>query len=158
MAIHLRQHSPPSEQVKLILIDDASVNHLSQVIGRYPWPRGIYSPVLDFLKSSGAKHIYFDVLFSEEEHQQTSHEQFVSALQLHTNIHMVSIITDDYAIKESAPNFLSKSVFPYALPSHFRLTQYDNIYHPIDELAKEVASILFPPSTPILMAVTAKSQ
>ena len=36
MAIHLRQHSPPSEQVKLILIDDASVNHLSQVIGRYP--------------------------------------------------------------------------------------------------------------------------
>ena len=141
MAIHLRQHSPPSEQVKLILIDDASVNHLSQVIGRYPWPRGIYSPVLDFLKSSGAKHIYFDVLFSEEEHQQTSHEQFVSALQLHTNIHMVSIITDDYAIKESAPNFLSKSVFPYALPSHFRLTQYDNIYHPIDELAKEVASI-----------------
>lgn len=141
MAIHLRQQTTPSPQVKLILIDDASVNHLSDVIGRYPWPRGIYSPVLDFLKASSAKHIYFDVLFSEEEEQQSSHDEFVSALQMHDNIHMVSIVTDDYALTDAQPKFLKKSVFPIPLPKDFKLKSHDNMYSPIDDLARHVASI-----------------
>ena len=121
MALHLRQHAMPSPHVKLILIDDASVNHLSEVVGRYPWPRGIYSPILDFLRTSGAKSIYFDILFSEEENSQSSHNQFTAALKSHDNIHLVSIITDDYSIKDAGPTYLSKSTFTPPLPTYFNL-------------------------------------
>ena len=46
LANSLRGNVDPHPKVKLILIDDASVNHLSDVVGRYPWPRGIYACLL----------------------------------------------------------------------------------------------------------------
>ena len=81
MVSSLNTDRQPSDRVKLILIDDISVNQLSPVLGRYPWPRGVYAPIIEFLNAGNAKHIYFDILFSEFEESTASHTEFVNMLK-----------------------------------------------------------------------------
>lgn len=56
----------PSEIV-LVIIDEASLNAMNRIAGRWPWPRYIHSEVLDFLHMCGARSILFDVMFTENE-------------------------------------------------------------------------------------------
>ena len=141
MAIQLRKNAAPSNKVKLVLIDDASVNQMSEIVGRYPWPRGIYVPIIDYLVASGAKSVYFDILFSEEEESLASHKQFVAGLSQYDNVHLVGIITDDESRSDEEPPFLDKSRFKFPLSKPFDMIQYNNIYHPITDLAEVVDTI-----------------
>jgi adenylate cyclase len=55
-----------TSQVKLVLLDQSSLDWASQNMGwSWPWPREAYAPLLDFLKRNGAKTVMFDVLYSE---------------------------------------------------------------------------------------------
>ena len=59
-------HTPPSPQVKIILVDQASLDWGKNENGWvWPWPRTVYSAVLDFCKRSGAKAVAFDMLYTE---------------------------------------------------------------------------------------------
>lgn len=61
-----RSRKIPPKNLKIILIDDASMKALENVAGRWPWPRAIYSDLLEFLSTyGGAKAVLFDILFSE---------------------------------------------------------------------------------------------
>jgi adenylate cyclase len=60
-----RSHKVPPKQIKIILIDDASIKALEPLAGRWPWPRVIWSDLLDFLSMGGAKAVLFDILFTE---------------------------------------------------------------------------------------------
>lgn len=55
--------APP--EIKLILIDDASLKAMEAVAGRWPWPRALWSDFLEFLSLGGARAVLFDILFSE---------------------------------------------------------------------------------------------
>ena len=56
----------PSPAVKLILLDQASLDWGSNVMGlSWPWPREVYAPLLDFCRRGGAKVVAFDILFTE---------------------------------------------------------------------------------------------
>ena len=59
--------SPATDQVKLILVDQYSLDWVSQnlEIKSWPWPREFYVPILDYLKQNGAKTVVFDVLYTE---------------------------------------------------------------------------------------------
>lgn len=61
-----RADKAPPRNIKLILIDDASIKTLEPVAGRWPWPRAIWSDLLDFLAAGGAKAVLFDILFMEQ--------------------------------------------------------------------------------------------
>lgn len=61
-----RSDKVPPKNVKIILVDDASVKALEGVAGRWPWPRAIWADLLDFLSRGGAKAVLFDILFSEQ--------------------------------------------------------------------------------------------
>jgi len=59
-------HTPPSPHVKLILVDQASLDWGKNENGWvWPWPRTVYSAVLDFCKRGGAKAVAFDMLYTE---------------------------------------------------------------------------------------------
>ena len=47
-----RQNKLPNEKVKVVLIDDYSLNLYSDVLGRWPWPRAIYQDVISFINNS----------------------------------------------------------------------------------------------------------
>ncbi len=58
--------TPPSPLVKVILLDQASLDWGKQENGwGWPWPRTVYTPLLDFCKRGGAKAVAFDVLYTE---------------------------------------------------------------------------------------------
>ena len=62
----LARPSPATEQIKLILLDQYSLDWASQNLGwSWPWPREAYAVVLDYLKRCGAKIAIFDVLHTE---------------------------------------------------------------------------------------------
>jgi adenylate cyclase len=55
-----------SSPVKIIVIDQASLDHFAQVESIFwPWPRALYEPVIHFLKRGGARGVAFDILFTE---------------------------------------------------------------------------------------------
>src|SRR5262249_52769042 len=59
-------HTPFSPQIKIILIDQASLDWAKQEnsLG-WPWPRELYTAVLDFCSRAGAKAVVFDMLYTE---------------------------------------------------------------------------------------------
>jgi len=55
-----------TDRIKLILLDQNSLDWAEQENGlSWPWPREIYTPIIDFCRRSGAKSLAFDVLFTE---------------------------------------------------------------------------------------------
>lgn len=62
----LARPSPATGQIKLILLDQPSLDWGKNTLGlSWPWPREIYGTLLDFCRRGGAKVVAFDVLFSE---------------------------------------------------------------------------------------------
>ncbi|HMO49719.1 MAG TPA: adenylate/guanylate cyclase domain-containing protein [Kiritimatiellia bacterium] len=60
------QPAPTTERIKVILIDQASLDWGAREMGlSWPWPRELYAPVLDFCRRGGAKVVAFDMLYSE---------------------------------------------------------------------------------------------
>ena len=57
--------SRPSPRIVVLNIDDHSLRNLSQLYGRWPWPRHIYKEVIEFLSVGEPSAILFDVLFTE---------------------------------------------------------------------------------------------
>jgi adenylate cyclase len=59
-------YTHPSPQVKVILVDQASLDWGRKENGWvWPWPRTVYTAVLDFCKRGGAKAVAFDMLYTE---------------------------------------------------------------------------------------------
>ena len=54
-----------NKDVVVLLIDEASLQAMEPLVGRWPWPRSIYGEILDFLSASGARAVLFDILFTE---------------------------------------------------------------------------------------------
>ena len=62
----LAEKSPATDKVKLILLDQYSLDWGSKTMGlSWPWPREVYGPLLDYLKRNGARTVVFDVLYTE---------------------------------------------------------------------------------------------
>ncbi len=60
-----RSKVPLHPDVAILMIDEASLQAMDPLVGRYPWPRSVYADLLDYLALGGAKAVVFDVLFTE---------------------------------------------------------------------------------------------
>ncbi|MGA1868213.1 MAG: CHASE2 domain-containing protein [bacterium] len=56
-----------SNKIAIILIDEASLETLNPLVGRWPWPRALYSDLLDFLSMGQPSAVLFDILFTENQ-------------------------------------------------------------------------------------------
>jgi adenylate cyclase len=57
---------PRVTPLRIITIDQPSLDYLAREEGHvWPWPRGVYEAVLQYLKSAGAKAVAFDILLTE---------------------------------------------------------------------------------------------
>lgn len=62
-----RTHKDGHPDVAIVLIDEASLKAMNQLVGRWPWPRSVFGDLLEFLSIGGAKAVAFDILFTENE-------------------------------------------------------------------------------------------
>jgi adenylate cyclase len=65
----LRADKTWDSKVKVILVDEAALKAMNGTAGRWPWPRAIWSDLLDFLALGNARVVLFDVLFLERQDQ-----------------------------------------------------------------------------------------
>jgi len=72
---NIRGAIPANNQIAIIAIDDKSIAEL----GRFPWTRSQYIPLLENLSSAGAKAVLFDIFFPEPENLKTD-QAFADAI------------------------------------------------------------------------------
>ncbi|WP_086480317.1 CHASE2 domain-containing protein [Oceanospirillum sanctuarii] len=64
---YFRSDKAAHDDIAIILIDESSLQALAPVAGRFPWPRSIYSDLLEFLSYGEPRAILFDILFTESQ-------------------------------------------------------------------------------------------
>ena len=96
----VRGDKPVSDKIAIILIDDASLDALDARLGRWPWPRGVYSDLLEFLSKGSPEAILFDILFTETQDPSSqgigpNDSQLVIATKNYENIyHAMELLKD----------------------------------------------------------------
>ncbi|MBU3915977.1 adenylate/guanylate cyclase domain-containing protein, partial [bacterium] len=53
------------DDIVIILVDEASLQSMQNLAGRWPWPRTLYADLNYFLAEKGAKVVLYDILFTE---------------------------------------------------------------------------------------------
>ena len=66
----------PDPRIGIIAIDDKSIEEL----GRFPWSREVYAPMLDALKSAGTKAVLFDAFYPEVQNKKAD-RSFADAIK-----------------------------------------------------------------------------
>ncbi len=137
----------PSDIV-VVLIDDASLNALNKITGRWPWPRNIHAEFMEFLALSGAKAIVLDILFTENEIEPDQESGQLSRNDLRlvestdytkNTYHAVQILSDvqdeynpDLLDKPMPVNFINK--FSLDVEAVNKTMEHNNYYLPFKEL------------------------
>ena len=57
--------SPATEDIKVIVLDQSSLDWADDQGIRWPWPREVYAPIIQFALRGGARAVAFDVLYTE---------------------------------------------------------------------------------------------
>lgn len=87
-----------SDEVMLLLIDEASLKFGREAygLGRWPWPREIYAAILQYMnQSTPPSAVFFDILFSEEDLQKGNDATFSEYVEYAGNVfHNVLLIND----------------------------------------------------------------
>ncbi len=62
---YFAKRATTTDQIRLIFLDQDSLDWGKKLGWEWPWPREVYAPVLDFCRRGGAKTVSFDVIYSE---------------------------------------------------------------------------------------------
>ncbi len=66
--LHIAQGQPlVYSDIVLVYITDASIRDLSELVGRWPWPRALQAMLVDYISSGKPKVIALDIIFPEPE-------------------------------------------------------------------------------------------
>jgi adenylate cyclase len=71
------------EDALVIDIDEATMAELDRSVGAWPYPRGIYADVVNYLFALGARAVVFDMLLVE---QREGDDELSQALARHRNV------------------------------------------------------------------------
>ncbi len=82
------QPSRASRDIVILLVDQYSLDVYEKQQGlSWPWPRQIYSAVLDYLRAGGARAVFFDLLFTESSRSGVEDDrEFARAMERSGNV------------------------------------------------------------------------
>ncbi|MEW6076754.1 MAG: adenylate/guanylate cyclase domain-containing protein [Thermodesulfobacteriota bacterium] len=147
----IRKNLPLPPDIAVIIIDEASLNYVNNIAGRWPWPRAIHADLIDALKQWGAKDIVLDVLFTENQNTGVvtgADDSRLAAVTASSGnvFHAVQLVCDDE--DEVNKTLLNRDMPEDFLESHaVRLkadaaySAYNNYYLPLAELYQAAAGV-----------------
>ena len=92
-AAHFPDNDPPEDHIKLVTIDEASIQDPPAGIGRFPWKRQVFGNFLVKLAKAGAKLAVFDVEFFEHAADKTEDVSFIDGLRHQPSVLGMSLVT-----------------------------------------------------------------
>jgi adenylate cyclase len=118
--------SKPDPKIVIVMVDQTSIEHFARYEKIFwPWPRSLYSPLLDFLHKAGAKAVAFDLLFTETSTYVDDDKEFARVVA--ANIPVVSAVAlrssgdeaseEEYALFAERQKALENRISPYLLSS-----------------------------------------
>jgi len=119
-AKQFRPNKPTSDKVKVILVDEASLKSMSQIAGRWPWPRAIWSDLLDFTQMGGARAVLFDVLFLERQDKVNDSALITATRDYGNAYHSLMILKEDHDSYSNLSSTLGNPI-PVELVEQFAL-------------------------------------
>ncbi len=145
----LRSDKASNSKIKVILIDEASLKSVADIAGRWPWPRAIWSDLLDFLSIGGARTVLFDLLFLERDRYNESNDQaLIEATRASQNVYHGMMIMREEPDKDARNNTDLNRPMPGEFVNRFALknvsgslairpgTEYNDFSLPIAGLAE----------------------
>lgn len=152
----LRLFSDPSRasrEIVIFLIDQYSLDVYEKQQGlSWPWPRQIYSAVIDYLRAGGAKVVFIDFVFSEASRSGVEDdEDFARAMERAGNVFLpVSLSQQEESLEEAPAGLLKRfSLFPADLPAK-SYPQAVSATSPVSVLldaSKGAGNVLFSPDS-----------
>lgn len=138
--------------IAIVLVDEASLQAMNPLVGRWPWPRSVYAELLEFLSLGSPSAIAFDILFTEDEVSQCPGAEsndmlFAEGTAMSGNvIHAQQILRDE---EDEYNRALLNSPMPDEFREYFAISGYlddtpseaNNFYHPIDPLWQSAAGM-----------------
>ncbi|MBV8503954.1 MAG: CHASE2 domain-containing protein, partial [Paucibacter sp.] len=104
-----------SPDVLVVDIDDASLSHLRDALGSWPYARDKYAMVVDYLNELGARAVVFDIVLSE---RRDGDEQLQHAIERYGNVVLAASGRDDAGAGDLAPELLGLTWnIPATLPT-----------------------------------------
>lgn len=91
------------DEIKVVLIDEYSLQTMDPILGNFPWPRSVYADVLDFMAMGGAKAVIFDILLTETERDRAAASQLSAS-----DVRLVEA-SEEYGNAYHAAMFLNES-------------------------------------------------
>ena len=97
--------SQASPDIVILLIDQYSLDVYARQQGLpWPWPRQVYSAVIDYLRTGGAKVIFFDLTFSENSRSGTEDDaDFAGAMDRAGNVFLPFSLSQKEESLEEVP-------------------------------------------------------
>ncbi|MDH7512306.1 MAG: adenylate/guanylate cyclase domain-containing protein [Clostridiales bacterium] len=124
--LRLRLFSEPgraSRDIFIFLIDQYSLDVYEKEQGlTWPWPRQLYSAVVDYLKTAGARAVFFDLTFTESSpYGVEDDENFAAAIVRAGNAFLPLALSQKDEFFEEAPATLLErfAITPASLPQKF---------------------------------------
>ncbi|MDH5257428.1 MAG: CHASE2 domain-containing protein, partial [Gammaproteobacteria bacterium] len=133
-----RANDTISEDIAVILIDDASLQSMDNYAGRWPWPRFVYADLLEFLSYANPKGVLFDITFTEkhkidvtkgEAINQDDQELVQATATYPFAYHAARFVLDSLANDESGNARLNKAL-PDNFESHYSIEKRITERHP----------------------------
>ncbi|MEO8037696.1 MAG: adenylate/guanylate cyclase domain-containing protein [Betaproteobacteria bacterium] len=85
--------------VVIVAIDERSITGMSELAGRWPWPRSVHGEVVAAIEAQKPKAIVFDIMFGEPDvFRPESDEDFNRAIRGFDNIYFPTARNDDPAV------------------------------------------------------------
>lgn len=116
----LRSGKPVDSKIKVILVDEAALKSMGDIAGRWPWPRAIWSDLLDFLSIGGARAVLFDILFLEKQDKVNDKALYSATMDSQNTYHSMLILRED-ADKEANNYAESDKPLPVDFVNRFAL-------------------------------------
>lgn len=89
---------PADAQIVVIAIDDYSIDHMTNIAGRWVWPRSVHAELLEGLQPYQIKMLAFDILFAEKDLYRPDADRYLNeVLAEQTNVYfsMLALTGDE---------------------------------------------------------------
>jgi adenylate cyclase len=146
-----------SDEVVVLLIDEASLAAMDPLVGRWPWPRSVWADVIEYMAMGQAQSVVFDILFTERDlnavGEITHHDQALVDMTAQTDFvtHALQILYDPYnpyANKPLPEGFIEKYAFSgvQGLPLKGNNTFY-TAFNPLQQVSHRMGVVEFSPDS-----------